>query len=110
MDHNSLRRVDRGWAETPPGRCPNGHTLGPRQVLVGSYVCSCEVHHHRTHRCRTCDSVTYTPPLGPDCQDSSFDGRATERGSDGQQARSEQCGNLETETDNREKHAASRIT
>lgn len=74
-DHNSLHRVAKGWAETPPTHCLNGHELGPRRVLVGSYVCTCGIH-HRTHRCRECDAVTYTPPLGAGCQSGSFDGRA----------------------------------
>ncbi|WP_141136458.1 hypothetical protein [Rhodococcoides kyotonense] len=75
MDHNSLRRTPKGWVEDAPAVCPNGHDLGPGKVLVGSHVCSCEIHHHRTHRCRECDAVTYTPPFGPDCRDSAFDGR-----------------------------------
>lgn len=75
MDHNTLIWNGRGWVEGAPERCPNGHLLTGGHVLVGSHVCSCEVHHHRTHRCRECDELTYTPPLGPDCQDSSFDGR-----------------------------------
>lgn len=79
MNHNTLHAITGGWAETPPTHCHNGHKFGPRRVLVGSYVCSCEIHHHRTHRCRACEDVVYTPPLGPGCQSGSFDGRAITR-------------------------------
>lgn len=76
MDHLRLTRNARGdWEENAPKRCPNGHKLGPRTVLV----CSCEVHHHPTHRCRECEAVTYTPTLGQTCQSGSFDGRASSR-------------------------------
>lgn len=75
MDHNTLTWNGKGWAEGAPHECPNGHPLVAGRVLVGSRVCSCDVHHHRTHRCRVCDALTYTPALGVDCQDSSFDGR-----------------------------------
>ena len=74
-DHNTLHRVANGWAENAPAKCPLGHELVGGRVLVGSHVCSCEVHHHRTHRCRECNELTYTPPLGPSCEDSAFDGR-----------------------------------
>lgn len=76
MDHNRLTFNGRGWTEAAPAECPNGHALVGGRVLVGSHVCSCEVHHHRTHRCRVCDAITYTPKRGPDCMDGSFDGRA----------------------------------
>lgn len=69
------RRGD-GWSERGPARCPNGHPLGPNQVLVGSQVCSAEHAHHRTHECRRCGAILYTPPPGPECGDGSFDGRA----------------------------------
>lgn len=73
--HERLTRTSRGWVESAPKSCPNGHDLGPGQVLVGSQVCSCEIHHHRTHACRQCDGVVYTPTLTDACTDSSFDGR-----------------------------------
>lgn len=79
MDHNTLTWNGRGWAEGAPRECPNGHPLVGGKVLVGSHVCSCEIHHHRTHRCRECDAITYTPPLGVGCQDNAFDGRAATR-------------------------------
>lgn len=77
LDHTRLTRFSRGWIEEAPALCPNGHELVAGRVLVGSHVCSCEVHHHRTHRCRVCDAIVYTPERGPGCEDSSFDGRAS---------------------------------
>lgn len=79
MDHNTLTWNGKGWVEAAPTRCAGGHTLAEVGVLVGSHVCSCEVHHHRTHRCRKCGAVTYTPERGPQCEDGSFDGRGTAR-------------------------------
>jgi hypothetical protein len=41
----------------PPKRCPNGHQLGPRRVLVGwdnLHDPPC-----RTWTCRRCDAVIY---------------------------------------------------
>lgn len=76
MRHDPLIFNGRGWVETPPTHCPNSHPLTGGKVLVGSHVCSCDNNHHRTHTCRECGAVTYSPPLGADCQDSSFDGRA----------------------------------
>ena len=75
MRHDPLTYNGRGWIEAAPSRCPNGHTLTGGKVLVGSHVCSCDATHHRTHRCRTCEAVVYSPPLTTACQDSSFDGR-----------------------------------
>lgn len=71
-----LYRIGDRWAEKPPARCPNNHELGPNRVLVGSQVCGAEHGHHRTHQCRKCGAVTYTPPMTAQCSDSSFDGRA----------------------------------
>jgi hypothetical protein len=74
--NDRLIRTANGWAEPAPTHCPNGHDLGPGRVLVGSQVCSCEIHHHRTHTCIQCGSVVYTPPMTAQCTDGSFDGRA----------------------------------
>jgi hypothetical protein len=45
------------WITRPPARCPNGHTLGPVQVLVGHIAC---LGHggggHTGWHCRTCDA------------------------------------------------------
>ncbi|MFD6856166.1 hypothetical protein ACFWB0_14150 [Rhodococcus sp. NPDC060086] len=69
-----LYRVASGWAEPAPSHCPNGHRLGANQVLVGSRVCDCG-DRHRTHACRVCDAVVYTPPMGPKCRLRAFDER-----------------------------------
>ena len=34
-----VRAVDGKWMTKPPSRCPNGHPLGPNQVLVGHVAC-----------------------------------------------------------------------
>ncbi|MFZ3393221.1 MULTISPECIES: hypothetical protein [unclassified Rhodococcus (in: high G+C Gram-positive bacteria)] len=69
-----LYRIPSGWAEPAPARCPNGHRLGPNRTLVGSQVCDCGVM-HRTHACRVCDAVVYSPPLGDRCRARAFDER-----------------------------------
>lgn len=56
-----------GWIESAPEFCPVGHPLGPNRVLVGSTVCHCKYGRHRTHRCRQCDGVVYTPPHTDAC-------------------------------------------
>ncbi|MFC4124960.1 hypothetical protein [Nocardia rhizosphaerae] len=55
------------WAEPVPIRCPNGHRLGPHQVLVGSLACPAIARHHRTHACLQCDAVIYWPPVTEAC-------------------------------------------
>jgi len=66
------------WITRPPTRCPNGHPLGPNQVLVGHVAC---VGHggggHVSWHCRTCDAVTYGPPLNTHC--TALEGPATVR-------------------------------
>jgi hypothetical protein len=56
------------WITHPPSRCPNGHPLGPNQVLVGHVAC---LGHggggHISWHCRTCDAVVYGPPLNTHC-------------------------------------------
>jgi hypothetical protein len=56
------------WITHPPSRCPNGHPLGPNQVLVGHVAC---LGHggggHTTWHCRTCDAVVYGPPMNTHC-------------------------------------------
>jgi hypothetical protein len=46
------------WITHAPPRCPNGHRLGPNQVLVGHVAC---LGHggggHTSWHCRTCDAV-----------------------------------------------------
>ncbi|KQY30535.1 hypothetical protein [Nocardia salmonicida] len=55
------------WTEPAPRYCPNGHRLGPGQVLIGAVPCIRIGGHHRTHTCRACLTTTYTPPLHADC-------------------------------------------
>src|SRR6478736_605632 len=56
------------WITRPPSRCPNGHPLGPNQVLVGHVAC---LRHggggHTSWHCRTCDAVTLGPPMNTHC-------------------------------------------
>jgi hypothetical protein len=49
------------WITHPPTGCPNGHTLGPNQVLVGHQACLGHGGGHTTWTCRTCDAVVYGP-------------------------------------------------
>ena len=64
-----LVRTPKGkWVTEAPTRCPNGHPLGPNQVLVGHVAC---LGHggggHTSWHCRTCDTVVYGPPLNKHC-------------------------------------------
>jgi hypothetical protein len=34
-----VRTTDGKWITKSPSRCPNGHPLGPNQVLVGHVAC-----------------------------------------------------------------------
>jgi hypothetical protein len=56
------------WITHPPTRCPNGHPLGPSQVLVGHVAC---LGHggggHTSWHCPTCDAVLYGPPMNSHC-------------------------------------------
>src|ERR1700752_1450016 len=57
------------WITRPPSRCPNGHPLGPNQVLVGHVAClGYGGGGHTSWHCRTCDAVAYGPPLNTHCQ------------------------------------------
>lgn len=54
--------------ERAPTRCPNGHRLGPRTVLVGWVPCDCTpgAGGHRVYTCRSCDVTIGRPPhVGP---------------------------------------------
>jgi hypothetical protein len=51
------------WIIRPPTRCPNGHQLGPGEVLVGYQACLGHGGGHTTWTCRTCDQTVYGPPL-----------------------------------------------
>jgi hypothetical protein len=65
------------WITHPPTHCPNGHTLGPGQVLVGHQACLGHGGGHTTWTCRQCDSTVYGPPLNTHC--TALDGPATVR-------------------------------
>ncbi|MGV9540955.1 hypothetical protein ACWDSF_06480 [Nocardia beijingensis] len=55
-------------AESRPVRCPNGHLLAPGRYTVGWLPCRVAGRvGHRTHRCRECEGVVYTPPLDEHC-------------------------------------------
>ena len=45
------------WITHPPTHCPNGHRLGPGQVLVGHQACLGHGGGHTTWTCRTCDQT-----------------------------------------------------
>jgi len=61
--------TDGRWMTRPPSRCPNGHPLGPNQVLVGHVAClGYGGGGHTSWHCRTCDAVAYGPPLNTHCQ------------------------------------------
>ena len=70
------------WITHPPTRCPNGHTLGPNQVLVGHQACLGHGGGHTSWHCRTCDAVVYGPPMNKDC--TALDGPAAVRISAGE--------------------------
>src|SRR5262245_19801280 len=64
-----VQTADGKWITRPPSRCPNGHPLGPNQVLVGHVAC---LGHgggdHPSWHCRTCDAVVYGPPTNTHCR------------------------------------------
>ena len=45
----------------PQTHCPNGHQLGPNQVLVGHVACLGHGGGHTSWHCRTCNAVVYGP-------------------------------------------------
>lgn len=68
-DVGDLIRTTAGtWITRPPARCPNGHELGPRRVLVGHVAC---LGHggggHTIWHCLECEAITYGPPLASHC-------------------------------------------
>lgn len=64
-----VQRPDGNWAhDDEPEVCPNGHPLGPGQVLKYHMPCSCQGDRlgHRVFDCDTCHALIYLPPhLGP---------------------------------------------
>jgi hypothetical protein len=65
------------WITHPPARCPNRHSLGPNQVLVGHEACLGHGGGHTTWTCRTCDHTEYGPPINAHC--TTLNGPATVR-------------------------------
>jgi hypothetical protein len=65
------------WITHPPTHCPNGHILGPGQVLVGHQACLGHGGGHTTGTCRTCDETVYGPPSNTHCN--TLDGPAVVR-------------------------------
>lgn len=65
------------WEQPAPRECPNGHPLGPRQVIVGTQSCPAVPGsgQHLIHRCARCEDAIYTPPETPDCDHRAFDSR-----------------------------------
>ena len=72
-----VQTTDGKWITHPPTRCPNGHTLGANQVLVGHQACLGHGGGHTTWTCRECDLPVYGPPLNSHCM--TLDGPATVR-------------------------------
>ena len=54
------------WITHPPTRCPNGHPLGPGQVLVGHVACLGHGGGHTTWTAAPATPV-YGPPLNTHC-------------------------------------------
>jgi len=54
------------WITHRPTRCPNGHPLGPNQVLVGRRACLGHGGGHTTWTC-TCNETASGPPLNTHC-------------------------------------------
>jgi len=52
-----VQTTARTWISHPPTRCPNGHPLGPGQVLVGHQACLGHCGGHTTWTCLTCDQT-----------------------------------------------------
>lgn len=68
VEPGRLYRVREGvWVEPSPRACPNGHLFGPRRGLVGTVACPRIGGFHRTHTCRACGAIVYTPPQVAEC-------------------------------------------
>jgi hypothetical protein len=56
------------WITEAPTHCPQGHELGPNQVLVGHVACSGHGGGgHTIWHCVECEGVVYSPPLAAHC-------------------------------------------
>lgn len=68
-----VERTDGTWAMVGPARCPHGHPLGPRRVLIGWAPCRCRGHHTWTCQVDTadgelCGASVYHPEPGARCR------------------------------------------
>lgn len=69
VDPGRLHPLGDRYAEAVPVACRNGHPLGAGQLLVGSIACLAAIGGlHRTHRCRTCEYVIFTPNGAGTCE------------------------------------------
>lgn len=63
----NLRRTAKGWSETAPDACGNGHAL-VGNMLVGTQACGEHRGAHRTYWCKKCGDTVYRPPMGSACR------------------------------------------
>ncbi|MFD3594352.1 hypothetical protein ACFWU5_16635 [Nocardia sp. NPDC058640] len=75
LNPDRLYAVRGGWAHPSPVTCPNGHSLSPRRVLVGTQACLAVDGYHRTYACRRCNTVIMWPPVTAVCDHQVFDER-----------------------------------
>jgi hypothetical protein len=57
------------WITEAPTHCANGHRLGAGQVVLVGHT-ACGGHGgggHTIWHCRTCEAITYGPPLASHC-------------------------------------------
>ena len=64
VEGDLVRTTDGKWVTEAPTRCPNGHTLGPNQVLVGHVACLGHGGGHTIWHCRTCGPVVHGAAAG----------------------------------------------
>lgn len=68
MAVGDLIRYRGQWMTEAPTYCPNGHQLGPNRCLVGHTACGGHGGGgHTIWHCRTCEAITYGPPLAKHC-------------------------------------------
>jgi hypothetical protein len=91
-----VRTIKGQWITRPPARCPNGHPLGPNQVLVGHQACLGHGGGHTTWTCRHatrrctgrcstpqhcgCCDFTASPPFGGSRGGRNYSRRLQKRG------------------------------
>jgi hypothetical protein len=96
MQGQLVRTIKGQWITRPPARCPNGHPLGPNQVLVGHQAClghggghTTWTSRHATRRCTGrcstpqhcgCCDFTASPPFGGSRGGRNYSRRLQKRG------------------------------